>query len=42
MGYSQTISDNIFSILISKEAIFGKLTSTISGHLSQVLFTPLM
>ena len=38
-GYSKTLIDNIFSN-ISKEAICGKLTSTISGHLPQFLIMP--
>ena len=37
-GHSQTIIDNIFSNYISKEAVCGNLTSTISDHLPQVLF----
>ena len=32
-GHSKTLIDNRFSNLISNEAIFGNLTSTISGHL---------
>ena len=37
-GHSQTIIDNIFSNYVSKEAVCGNLTSTISDHLPQVLF----
>ena len=36
----QIIIDNIFSV--SKEAVSGNLTSTISDHLPQVLFIPSM
>ena len=40
---SQTIIDNIFSNYVSKEAVSGNLTSTISDHhLPQVLFIPSM
>ena len=39
---SQTITDNIFSNCVSKEAVCGNLTSTISDHLPQVLFIPSM
>ena len=39
-GHSQTIIDNIFSNYISKEAVCGNLTSTISDHLPQVLSMP--
>ena len=39
-GHLQTIIDNIFSNYVSKEAVCGKLTSTISDHLPQVLFIP--
>ena len=41
-GYSQTIIDNIFLYYVSKEAVCGNLTSTISVHLPQVLFIPSM
>ena len=41
-GHLQTIIDNIFSNYISKEAVCGNLTSTISDHLPQVLFIPSM
>ena len=41
-GHSQTIIDNIFSSYVSKEAVCGNLTSTISDHLPQVLFIPSM
>ena len=41
-GHSQTIIDNIFSNYISKEAVCGNLTSTISDNLPQVLFIPSM
>ena len=34
----QTIINNIFSSYVSKEAVCGNLTSTISDHLPQVLF----
>ena len=37
-GYSQII----FSYYISKEAVCGNLTSTLSDHLPQVLFIPSM
>ena len=37
-GHSQTIIDNIFSNYISKEAVCGNLTSTISDYPPQVLF----
>ena len=36
-GHSQTITDNIFSNYVSKEAVCGNLTSTRSDHLPQVL-----
>ena len=36
-GHSKTLIDNRFSNLISNEAIFGNLTSTISDHLLQFL-----
>ena len=39
-GHSPTIINNIFSNYLSKEAVCGKLTSTISDHLPQVLFIP--
>ena len=38
----QTITDNVFSNYVSKEAVCGNLTSTISDHLPQVLFIPFM
>ena len=41
-GHSQTTIDNIFSNYISKEAVCGNLTSTISDHFPQVLFIPSM
>ena len=41
-GHSQTIIDNTFSNYISKEAVCGNLTSTISDNLPQVLFIPSM
>ena len=41
-SHSQTIIDNIFSNYVSKEAVSGNLTSTISDHLPQVLFIPSM
>ena len=41
-GHSQTIMDNIFSNCVSKEAVCGNLTSTISDNLPQVLFVPSM
>ena len=42
IGHSLTIIDNIFSNHISKEAVCGNLTSTISDHLPEVLFIPSM
>ena len=39
-GHSKTLIDNRFSNLISNEAIFGNLTSTISDHLPQFLNMP--
>ena len=39
-GHSKTLIDNIFSNHISKEAICGNLTSTISDHLPQFLIMP--
>ena len=39
-SHLQTITDNIFSNYVSKEAVSGNLTSTISDHLPQVLFIP--
>ena len=41
-AHLQTIIDNIFSNYVSKEALCGNLTSTISDHLTQVLFIPSM
>ena len=41
-GLLQTIIDNIFSNYVSKEAVCGNLTSTISDHHPQVLFIPSM
>ena len=41
-GHSQTIIDVIFSNYVSKEAMCGNLTSTIPGHLLQVIFIPFM
>ena len=41
-SHSQTIIDNILSDYVSKEAMSGNLTSTISDHLPQVLFIPCM
>ena len=41
-SHSQTIIDNVFSNHVSKEAVSGNLTSTISDHLPQVLFIPSM
>ena len=41
-GHLQTIIDNIFSNYVSKEALCGNLTSTISHNLPQVLFVPSM
>ena len=41
-GHSQTITYNILSNYVSKEAVCGNLTSTISDHLPQVLFIPSM
>ena len=41
-GHLQPIIDNIFSNYVSKEAVCGNLTSTISDHLSQFLFIPSM
>ena len=37
-GHSQTIIDNIFSNYVSKEAVCGNQTSTVSDHLPPVLF----
>ena len=37
-GHLQNIIDSIFSNYVSKEAVCGNLTSTISDHLHQVLF----
>ena len=42
IDHSQTIIGNIFSNYVSKEAVCGNLTTTISDHLSQVLFIPSM
>ena len=39
-GHSKTLIDNILSNHISKEAICGNLTSTISDHLPQFLIMP--
>ena len=39
-GHSKTLTDNIFSNYISKETIFGNLTSTISDHLPQFFIMP--
>ena len=39
-SHSETITDNIFSNVISFEAIFGNITATISDHLTQFLFAP--
>ena len=41
-GHSQAIIDNTFSDYISKEAVCDNLISTISDHLPQVFFLPLM
>ena len=41
-SHSQTITDNIFSNYVLKEAVSGNLTSTISDDLPQVLFIPSM
>ena len=41
-GHSQTVIDNTFSNYVSKEAVCGNLTSTISDCLPQVLFIPSM
>ena len=41
-SHSQIIIDNIFSNYVSKEAVSGNLTSTISDHLPQVFFIPSM
>ena len=38
-GHSQTIMDNTFSNCISKEAVCCNITSSISDHLPQMLFT---
>ena len=40
IGYFETLIDNIFSSLISKEAICGNLMSTLSDHLPQLLIMP--
>ena len=39
-SHSKTLIDNIFSNIISLEAIFGNLTSTISDHLPQFMIVP--
>ena len=39
-SHSKTLIDNIFSNTISPEAIFGKLTATISDHLPQFRIVP--
>ena len=39
-SYSKTLTDNIFSNIISPEAISGNLTSTISDHLPQFMIVP--
>ena len=36
-SHSKTLTDNIFSNIISPEAISGNLTSTISDHLPQLM-----
>ena len=39
-SHSKTLIDNIFSNIISSEAIFGNLTATISDHLLQFMIVP--
>ena len=39
-NHSKTLTDNIFSNIISHEMISGKITATISDHLPQFLFAP--
>ena len=39
-SHSKTLIDNIFSNIISPEAISGNLTSTIFDHLPQLMFVP--
>ena len=39
-SHSKTLIDNIFSNIISPEAISGNLTSTISDHLPQFMIVP--
>ena len=39
-SHSKTLIDNIFSNIISPEAISGNLTSTVSDHLSQFMIVP--
>ena len=40
MSHSRTITENIFSNILSSEIISGNLTATISDHLPQFLFAP--
>ena len=39
-SHSRALIDNIFSIVISKDIICGKVTATISDHLPQSLVSP--
>ena len=39
-SHSNTFIGNIFSNVLSSEAVFGNITATISDHLPQFLFTP--
>ena len=39
-SHSKTLTDNIFSNVLSFEAISGNITATISDHLPQFLFAP--
>ena len=38
--HSRTLTDNIFSNVISKDIISGNITTTISDHLPQFLISP--
>ena len=41
-SHSKTLIDNIFSNILSSEIISGNLTATISDHLPQFLFAPIL
>ena len=41
-SHSKTLIDNIFSNIISHEMISGNITATISDHLPQFLFAPIV